>query len=102
MFLGGMVFRIGPALVVEIMEEAGEGPKTFVAAKLQGVGADAGFDRQGVFAEAFALREFAEKGPGIRAIRHLFSSPIGHILAEYEMMPLERENDKQMGLGTRK
>jgi hypothetical protein len=37
-----------------------------------GVGANAGFDGQGVFAEAFALCVFAEEIPGVVSIRHFF------------------------------
>ena len=39
-----VMFGIGPALVVEIVEQAGQAPGVLVAAELSGVGANAGFD----------------------------------------------------------
>src|SRR5262249_33694068 len=53
------------ALVVEVVKQRGQTPGFFVGAVLTGVGADAGFDRQHVFAQAFGLRVFAEELPGI-------------------------------------
>jgi hypothetical protein len=64
---------VGPALVVEIVKEASEGPGVLVAAKLACVGAYARFDGERVFAKAFALRVFAEKIPGVVSIWHWFS-----------------------------
>ena len=48
MFFRGVMFGVGPTLVIEIVEEAGEAPGVFVATELLGVGANAGFDGQGV------------------------------------------------------
>ena len=61
---------VGPAFVVEIVEQGGEAPEFFVGAVLAGVGADAGFDGEHVFAQAFGLGVFAEKFPGVVAGRH--------------------------------
>ena len=69
-----VMIGVGPAFVIEIVEQSGEGPGIFIAAKFPGVGADAGFDGQGMLAETFALCVFAKQGPGIIAVRHLFSS----------------------------
>jgi len=72
MFFCGLMLRVGPALIVEIVEKTGEAPAVFVAAELAGVGANAGFDGQGMFSEAFALCVFAEEIPGVVSIRHFF------------------------------
>ena len=74
---GGMltvrrVIVVGPALVVEVVEEGGEAPEIFVGAVFSGVGANAGFDGEGMFLQAFALGVFAEQIPGVVSIRHLF------------------------------
>jgi hypothetical protein len=61
---------VGPAFVVEVVKEGGESPKVFISAVLAGVGADAGFDRQHVFAEAFGLGVLTKQFPGIIARRH--------------------------------
>jgi len=47
------VLLIGPALVIEIVEQGGEAPGFFVGTGFAGVGADAGFDGKHMFAEAF-------------------------------------------------
>ena len=74
----GMLFRrvmlgVWPALIIEIVKQAGEAPGVFVAAELSSVGANAGFDGESMFAKALALCVFAEKIPGIISVRHLFS-----------------------------
>jgi hypothetical protein len=69
----GCVVVVGPALVIEVVEESGEAPVVFVRTIFAGVGPDAGFDGKHVFAEAFRLGVFAQKLPGIFAGRHWFS-----------------------------
>ena len=61
MLLRRVVIGVRPALVIKIVEQGGEAPGIFVAAEFSRVGADAGFDCEGVFAQAFSLRVFAEK-----------------------------------------
>jgi hypothetical protein len=68
----GNVFVVGPALVVEIVEQGGDAPKLFIGALFACIGADAGFDRQHVLAEALRVGEFAQQLPGIVACRHAF------------------------------
>jgi hypothetical protein len=67
--VGGVV-GVGPALVVEVMENGGEAPGIFVGAVFAGIGAHAGFDGEHVFAEGFGLGEFADKFPGVVAGGH--------------------------------
>jgi hypothetical protein len=67
-----VVGGIGPALVIEIVEKAGESPEIFVGFELSGIGAGAGFHGESVFSKAFALRVFAEKVPGVVSCRHHF------------------------------
>jgi hypothetical protein len=55
------------------VKESGEAPEVFVRTIFAGIGADAGFDGEHVFAEAFGLGVLAEEFPGIFAGRHLFS-----------------------------
>src|SRR5713226_5272287 len=61
---------VGPALVVEVMQQSGDAPELFIGAVLAGIGADAGFHGQHVLAEAFGLRVFAQKLPGVFACGH--------------------------------
>src|ERR1700693_1213955 len=96
MLLGGVMCRIGPALVVEIVEQPGERPGIFVAAKFSGVGADAGLDSQRVFAKTFALGVLAQQIPRIIAVRHLFSSSIGHIRAAQRIRGRPNRNPQLM------
>jgi hypothetical protein len=42
------------------VKQAGKAPSVFVATELSGVGANAGFDGEGMFSQAFALGVFAE------------------------------------------
>jgi hypothetical protein len=65
MFCSGTVGVIRPALVIEIMQKRGDAPKIFVGAGLAGIGADAGLDGQGVFAQAFVLRVLTQESPGV-------------------------------------
>jgi hypothetical protein len=46
----GRVVIVGPAFVVEVVQERGEGPEVLVGAEFAGIGADAGFDSEHVFA----------------------------------------------------
>src|ERR1700722_1148580 len=70
MFLGRVLGGVGPAFVIEIMEQTGEGPEVFLGAKFTSVRASAGLHRQSVLAKAFALSVFAEKLPGVVAVGH--------------------------------
>src|SRR5258707_12785950 len=67
--VGGMLV-IGPALVVEVVQQRGEAPGLFVGAGFTGIGAHAGFDGKHVLTERFGLRVFAEQFPGLFARRH--------------------------------
>jgi len=49
----GMFFRGGIFLVIEIMDQSDDSPKILILAKLFGVGAHAGFDGEGMFAQTF-------------------------------------------------
>ena len=55
----GMVFQRGPAVVVEIVDEADDRPFFFVLAELAGVGAHAGLDGERVFTQIFRLGELS-------------------------------------------
>jgi hypothetical protein len=66
---------VGPALVVEIVEQSGDTPELFIGAMLAGVGADAGFHRQHVLAETLRLRVFAQELPGLFACGHGLEFP---------------------------
>ena len=59
MFLRGMMGGVGPAFVVEIVEQACDGPEIFVSAQFSRVGTRAGFHGESVFTQAFSLRVFA-------------------------------------------
>lgn len=48
-FAVGRVVVVGPAFVVEIVQESGEAPEIFIGAVFAGVGADTGFDGEHVF-----------------------------------------------------
>ena len=60
MFFRRMVFDVGPALVIEIVQQSCKSPCFFIRGIPVGVGAHAGFDGQRVFPQAFAPRVFAE------------------------------------------
>lgn len=71
--LEGVVRGIGPAFVVEVVEECDGAPEFFVFAEFTGVGADGGFDGEHVFDEAIVGDEFADEselriaiGEGVR------------------------------------
>lgn len=70
----GRVVAVGPALVVEVMEERGESPTLLILALLAGVGTDAGFDSKHMLAEGLGLSVLAEQFPGIVTCRHAGSS----------------------------
>ena len=55
-----VLFSGGVLVVIEIVEESGDGPDGFVLAELEGVGAHAGLDGHGVFSQTFRLGEFRE------------------------------------------
>src|SRR5438477_6780930 len=59
MFAVGGVIGVGPALVIEIVQQGGDAPEFFVGTGFAGIGPDAGLDRQHVLAQGFRLREFA-------------------------------------------
>src|SRR5438477_10398927 len=61
------MFGVGPTLVVEIVQQRRDSPRLFVGASFAGVGADAGFYCQHVFAQRFGLRVFAYQFPGVFA-----------------------------------
>ncbi len=67
--IGGVV-GVGPALIVEVVEERGQAPGVFVGSILAGVSADTRFDGEHVLAEAFGLGEFADDLPGVFARGH--------------------------------
>ena len=55
------------ALVVEVVQEAGDAPQLLVLAEAPRVGAHGRLDRQDVLAERGRLGPLAEEGPGLRA-----------------------------------
>ena len=55
-----VVGRIGPALVIEIMDEAGDAPQVNVLTEMRRVMSHRGFDGQRVLAQRFRLREFRQ------------------------------------------
>ena len=67
MFAISGVVSVGPAFVIEIVKEGCEAPEFFIGAGFAGVGADAGFYGEHVFAQGFGLRVFADKIPGVFA-----------------------------------
>ena len=64
-WFGGAVRVVGPALVVEVVQQRGEAPQIFISAGLSRVSAHAGFYRQRVLAQIFVLRVFAEQSPSV-------------------------------------
>src|SRR5579885_322300 len=68
--LGRVMSVVRPALVVEIMKQAGYAPQFFVGAGLARVGAHAGFDGQSMLAQAFTLCVLAQKVPSVGAVQH--------------------------------
>ena len=68
--MSGDVVVVGPALVIEIVEERGKTPKLFIGALLARVSADTGFDGEHVLAEALGYGKFAEQFPCIVTSGH--------------------------------
>src|SRR6266568_4703154 len=66
----GEVLLIGPAFVVEVVQQRSDAPKLLVGAGFTRVGANARFDRQHVFAQVLGRSVFTEKFPGVLAARH--------------------------------
>src|SRR2546429_2429497 len=60
MALVGRVLVVGPAFVVEVVEQRGQAPGVLVGTAFAGVGANAGFHGEHVLAERFRLRVFTE------------------------------------------
>jgi len=56
---------VWPAFVIEIVQESGEAPEILVRAGIPSIGEHAGFNGQSVFAQAFVLRVFTQKSPGV-------------------------------------
>ncbi len=68
----GGVFVVGPAFVIEIVEQRSKAPSLFIGALLARVSSDAGFDGQHVLAQALRFCEFAQQLPGIKTCGHAF------------------------------
>ena len=66
------VVEVGVALVVEVVDEAGDAPELLVAAAVAGVGAHRGLDPQHVLAKRLGFDPLAEQVPGLfsRWLRH--------------------------------
>src|ERR1700730_2945888 len=60
-----VVLLIGPALVVEIVQQRGQSPEFLIGSGFPGISAHTGLNGQGMFAQAFVLGEFAEQGPSL-------------------------------------
>src|SRR6266852_1789001 len=69
-----MMLLVGPALVIEIVQQRRDAPERYIGALFASVGAHAGFHGQRVLAQTFRLRVLAQKIPGILTRRHSFSS----------------------------
>ena len=65
-----MVRRVGPALVVEVVEQRDDAPVLLVLAPQPRVAAHRGLDRQRVLPQALALRVFRQQRPGGVARQH--------------------------------
>jgi len=70
MAFAGVVLLIGPALVIEIVQQGGQTPKLLIGRGFAGVSAHASLDGQSVFAQIFVLGELAEEIPGVVAGGH--------------------------------
>ncbi len=66
----GGVLLVGPALVIEIVEQRGDTPKLFIGAGFAGIGANTRFDGEHVFAQALRRGVLAKQFPGVFAGRH--------------------------------
>src|SRR5687767_10176209 len=58
-----VVAQVGPALVIEIMEQRGNAPRRLVFAELTRIAANGRLNRQRVFAQAVALGVLRQQGP---------------------------------------
>ena len=67
MFAVRGVVSVGPALVIEIVEQGCQAPELFIGGGFAGVGADAGFNSEHVLAQGFGLCVFADKIPSVFA-----------------------------------
>src|SRR5947209_15746928 len=67
-----VVGRAGPALVVEVVQEADDPPQFLVLAELAGVGPHGNLDRPHVVPEARALHVLADQSPGGVAAHSFF------------------------------
>ena len=88
-----MVLLVGPALVVEVVQQRDDAPVLFVLAEQPRVAAHRGFDRQHVLAQALALRVLGHQRPG-RLSRHRHSiAPYtsAHHLDHHALLPLAVE-----------
>src|ERR1700735_2093410 len=74
MLLRRVMGSVGPALVIEVMEQACETPELFVSAEFSGVSTRTGLHGESVLAQAFALGIFAQEFPGVVAGGHGFLS----------------------------
>ena len=61
---------IGPALVIEIVQQRSQAPGFFVGAGFARIGTDTRFDREHVFAQALRSGVLAQQFPGVLARRH--------------------------------
>src|SRR6266853_6547263 len=69
--LSGRAMRIvGPAFVVEIMQQCGQSPEFFIGAGPARIGAHTCFDGQCMLAQIFVLCVFAEQSPGVVSSWH--------------------------------
>src|ERR1700680_1034066 len=71
---------VGPALIVEIVQQRRKSPSLFISALLPGISANASFHRQHMLAQTLRLRVLAKQFPGIIARRH--SWPLQKIIAQ--------------------
>src|SRR6202030_3800184 len=60
-----VVLLIGPALVVEIVQQRGQSPEFLIGPGCPGISAHTGLNGQGMFAQTSVLGEFAEQGPSL-------------------------------------
>src|SRR5258707_14594072 len=68
----GVILRVGPALVVKVVNQAGEAPELLVLAPLAGVVTHRGFDGEAVLAEPLLFRVLAEEIPDLVAAGESF------------------------------
>ncbi len=63
-----MIGGIGPAFIVEIVEQANDAPLAFIFAEFAGVGAHGDFDGAHVADQAWILDVFIEQGESVGTI----------------------------------